>query len=52
MKDLKKKYQEAKKKAIQLMSSGRISEYIAQLVQVEQLKLQLLNASLNTESRG
>ncbi|NNC84318.1 MAG: hypothetical protein HKN79_12140 [Flavobacteriales bacterium] len=50
MKELKKKYQEAKAKAIDLMSDGRLSEYIAQLVTVEQLKLQLINATI-TESR-
>ena len=50
MKELKKKYQEAKAKAKKLMSDGRLSEYIAQLVTVEQLKLQLINATI-TESR-
>lgn len=52
MKELKKRYQEAKQKAIKLMSNGNISEYIAQLVMVEELKLQLINASISEAPRS
>jgi glutaminase len=51
MKELKRKYQEAKAKAKKLMSDGRLSEYIAQLVTVEQLKLQLMNVSVSNHNR-
>ena len=51
MKELKKKYQEARAKAKQLMNDGRLSEYIAQLVTVEQLKLQLMNVTVANHSR-
>ncbi len=51
MKELKRKYQEAKTKAIKLMRDGRISEYIAQLVTVEQLKLQLMNVTVTNHGR-
>lgn len=46
MKELKKKYQEAKAKAKDLMKAGRLTEYIAHLVTVEQLKLQLINSAV------
>ena len=51
MKELKKRYQEAKAQAIELMTNGRLTEYIAQLATVQQLKLQLINAS-TTRARG
>ncbi|NND94880.1 MAG: hypothetical protein HKN45_08440 [Flavobacteriales bacterium] len=51
MKELKKKYQEAKARAKQLMSDGRLSEYIAQLVTVEQLKLQLMNVTVTNHRK-
>lgn len=51
MKELKRKYQEAKTKAINLMRDGRISEYIAQLVTVEQLKLQMMNVTVTNHRR-
>jgi glutaminase len=44
--DLKKKYTEAKSRAKELMTTGRLTEYIAQLVTVEQLKLQIINATV------
>jgi len=46
MKELKRRYQEAKQMAIQLMEKGRISEYIAHLVTVQELRLQLMNAAV------
>jgi len=46
MKELKRKYQEAKAKAAELMQAGSISEYIAQLYQVDQIKLQLMNVTV------
>ena len=51
MLDLKKKYKEAKANAIDLMKNGRLTEYIAQLATVEQLKLQLINANVSNASR-
>lgn len=51
MKDLKKKYMKAKAKAKKLMSDGRLSEYIAQLVMVEELKLQLMNVTVTNQKR-
>lgn len=38
---LKKEYNKAKDKAIELMSTGNIKEYILQLQQLNELKLQL-----------
>lgn len=51
MLDLKNKYQEAKTVAISLMKTGRLTEYIAQLATVEQLKLQLINANISNTKR-
>ena len=46
--DLKKQYQKAKSKAVKLMRAGRVSEYVAQLVTVQELRLQILNAAMNS----
>ncbi len=51
MLDLKKKYQEAKAVAIDLMKNGRLTEYIAHLATVEQLKLQLINANVSNTAK-
>jgi len=51
MLDLRKKYHEAKTLAIDLMKNGRLTEYIAHLATVEQLKLQLINAKVSNASR-
>ena len=51
MKELKKKYQSAKAKAKNLMEAGRISEYIAQLVTVQDLRLQLMNITVSEHNR-
>jgi hypothetical protein len=51
MLDIKKKYQEAKTSAIDLMKNGRLTEYIAQLATVEQLKLQLINANVSNATK-
>lgn len=41
--DLKKAYQDARNKAVELMQQGRINAYIAQLARVNELQLQLIN---------
>ena len=46
MKELKKRYLEAKNKAMELMQAGRVSEYIAHLVTVQDLRLQLMNSAV------
>ena len=46
MKELRKKYMKAKRRAVQLMQDGNITEYIATLVTVQDLKLQLLNSAV------
>jgi hypothetical protein len=48
MKELKKRYLEAKNKAVELMQAGRISEYIAHLVTVQDLRLQLMNSAVRS----
>lgn len=47
MNELHNKYKAAKEQAKQLMKSGNISAHIAQLVLVQQLKLQLINSTIS-----
>ena len=42
--DIKRKYMEAKLKALELMKTGRITEYIAHLMLIKELQLQILNS--------
>jgi hypothetical protein len=46
MKELKRRYMEAKTRALDLMQNGKISEYIAHLVTVQELRLQIMNATV------
>ncbi|NNC69979.1 MAG: hypothetical protein HKN90_04060, partial [Flavobacteriaceae bacterium] len=41
--DIKRKYMEAKMKALDLMKTGRVTEYIAHLMLIKELQLQILN---------
>lgn len=41
--DLKKSYRETRKKALKLMEQGRLSAYIAQLSELQAIRLQILN---------
>jgi len=43
--DIKRKYMEAKMKALELMKTGRITEYIAHLMLIKELHLQILNSA-------
>lgn len=43
--DIKRKYMEAKMKALDLMKTGRITEYIAHLLLIKELHLQILNSA-------
>lgn len=45
MNDLKKRYTELRNKAIQLMSAGRINAYLATLVEVNDLKMQMIQVT-------
>jgi hypothetical protein len=47
MNELHEKYTEAKNIAINFMKTGRISAHIAQLVLVQELKLQLINKTIS-----
>ena len=45
MLELKRKYMEAKLRALDLMKTGKINEYIAHLMLVKELQLQILNSA-------
>lgn len=45
MNDLKKRYTELKTKAIELMSAGRVNAYLATLVEVNDLKMQMIQVT-------
>ena len=46
--DLKKTYQETRRKAVQLMKQGNLSAYIAQLAVLQELRLQMMNYAQTT----
>lgn len=41
--DLKKSYHETRNQALKLMQQGRLSAYIAQLAELQAIRLQILN---------
>ena len=43
--DIKKKYMEAKLRALDLMKKGSVTEYIAHLLLIKELQLQILNSA-------
>lgn len=43
MLELKAKYLDAKRKAMKLMEAGKLRAYIAQLAEVQELQLQIMN---------
>ncbi len=47
MKDLKKKYQSAKQKAINLMKKGQIHEYFNVLIEINGYKKQMITINSN-----
>jgi len=51
MKELRKKYMKAKRQAMKLMQDGNITEYVAHLVMVQDLRLQLLNTAVTQPRR-
>ncbi|MEM7160980.1 MAG: hypothetical protein AAF487_00940 [Bacteroidota bacterium] len=50
--DIKRKYMEAKLKALDLMKTGRITEYIAHLMLMKELQLQILNSGTTAHPRN
>lgn len=47
--DIKRKYMEAKMKALDLMKTGRVTEYIAHLMLIKELHLQILNSGTSAK---
>jgi len=45
MNDLKKKYLELRAKALELMSAGKVNAYLATLVEVNDVRLQMIQTA-------
>lgn len=45
MNDLKKKYQELRAKALEYMSAGKVNAYLATLVEVNDLRVQMIQTA-------
>jgi len=43
---LRKRYEDAKVSAVELMEAGNINAYIAKLSEIEQIEVQMLNMAL------